>query len=66
MPESSGVGGGGFPGERADPGSWAPFSTWLKDYFMENIPKDCFRKNIIIIQRMIRDRSETDRENPDG
>ena len=33
---------------------------------MENIPKDCFRKNIIIIQRMIRDRSETDRENPDG
>ena len=42
-------------------------STWLKDYFMENIPKDCLRKNILmIIQRMIRDRSETDRENPDG
>ena len=24
-------------------------STWLKDYFRENILKDCFRKNILMI-----------------
>lgn len=49
MPESGGVGGGGFPGDGLVLGTGHHLSTWLKDYFRENILKDCFRKNILMV-----------------
>lgn len=39
---SSGVGGGGFPGERVGPGSWAPSLHMVKGLFYGKYPKGLF------------------------
>ena len=66
MPESSGVGGGGFPGERADPGSWAPSLHLVKGLFYGKYPKGLFKEeypydNTKDDQRQIRDRQREPR-----